>query len=138
MADFMSLTKVRREADFTELTVEAGNSVISASATIYVTKAILEDLQEQIGLFLQETDLEGYWENDVPGIGGPPCVTIKMLPQKENQQVLLEIYMELNDGGSFMEHNCRFFVRTDRADLRQFQSCLSDLIAAPDGTMLKL
>ena len=120
MAEYICFKKVRTENEIMEVHVSAQNPVISASAKIYVNAAILEELQEQIYAFLREQDLAAYWENDVPGIGGPPCVTLKLLPQDRSGHVLAEIYMELNDGGSFMEHNCRFYVSADRLQLKTF------------------
>ena len=128
MSDYIKLQKIRTEPDFTELKVVAQNPVISATAKIYVTAVMLEELQEQIQAFLSEKDLEGYWENDVPGIGGPPCVTMKFLPQPQEAGALIEIYMELNDGGSFMDHHCRFYVGTSRQALKQFAEELTDFL----------
>ena len=136
MAEYICFEKIRTEKDFMELKITAGNAVITASAKIYVTDQMLKDLQEQTESFLAESDLVGYWENDVPGIGGPPCVTLKFLPQ--DQRVLMEIYMELNDGGSFMEHNCRFFVASDRKRLRQFADGIPGFSAGADGGRLIL
>ena len=138
MSQFIRFQKVHREPDATELNVTAQSPVITASAKIYVTDVMLEDLQEQISAFLGEKDLEGYWENDVPGIGGPPCVTLRMLPQKNDDSVLMEIFMELNDGGSFMEHNCRFYVATNRSSLQQFSDGIPAFCSGPAGCELTL
>ena len=138
MSDYIRLQKNHTDDNFTELQVSAGNSVISASAKIYVTASMLEELQEQIQVFLEEQDLEAYWENDVPGIGGPPCVTIKLLPVGKSDAALAEIYMELNDGGSFMDHHCRFYVETSRNALRIFAESLSHFSSDPVGSQIQL
>lgn len=138
MSDYIRLQKNHTDEEFTELQVSAGNSVISATAKIYVTSSMLEDLQDQILVFLQEQDLEAYWENDVPGIGGPPCVTIKLLPAVKSDTVLAEIYMELNDGGSFMDHHCRFYVCTSRPALQAFAEALSHFSSEPAGSQIEL
>ena len=138
MSQFIRFLKVRTEPSCMELNVTARNPVITASSKIYVTEAMLKDLQDQILSFLSEPDLEGYWENDVPGIGGPPCVTLRMLPQSDGSSVLLEIYMELNDGGSFMEHHCRFYVDTDRVRLKQFSNGIDAFCSGSTGCELTL
>lgn len=138
MADFICFQKVRTESDVMEVNVSAGNSVITASAKIYVDRQILCELQEQIFSFLREQDLAVYWENDIPGIGGPPCVTLKLLPQDQKGHVLAEIYMELNDGGSFMEHNCRFYVSADRALLEAFAEGIPGFCSGDPGCSLPL
>ena len=138
MADYICFQKNRIEPECMELKVTAQNSVISASAKIYITAAMLEELQEQIHSFLQEPDLEGYWENDVPGIGGPPCVTLRLLPEEDPRLVLIEIYMELNDGGSFMEHNCRFYVAATREQLSRFSQGIQEFCASEVGAQLTL
>ena len=138
MADYIHFLKVRTEKEVMELHITASNSVITASAKIYVDRSMLEDLQEQIHAFLSEPDLAAYWENDVPGIGGPPCVTLNLLPQDNSGHVLAEIYMELNDGGSFMEHNCRFYVLTDRLQLEQFSRGIPEFCSGTSGSRLVL
>ena len=136
MADFIRFQKIASDAESMELNVSAQNPVISASSKIYVTVSMLQELQEQILAFLAENDLEAYWENDVPGCGGPPCVTMTILPHGLN--VLVEIYMELNDGGSFMDHHCLFYVCTDRPALKYFSQKLSEFVTAPPGAELML
>ena len=138
MTDCISFKKIRTESSCTELCVTASNSVICACAKIYVTAQMLEELKEQITAFLNESDLEGYWENDVPGIGGPPCVTLRLLPEKASDHVLIEIYMELNDGGSFMEHHCRFYVPSTRTRLAEFARNLPAFAADQDGAQITL
>ena len=138
MADYICFQKIRTEKDVMEVHVSAGNPVIAACAKIYVDDKILSDLQEQIFFFLREQDLAAYWENDVPGIGGPPCVTLKFLPQDNKELVLAEIYMELNDGGSFMEHNCRFYVSVNRAQLEAFALGIPEFCSGSSGCSLSL
>ena len=134
--DFIRFQIEKAEPQFTAVNITAANPVISVSSRVYVTSLMLEELKEQIEAFLAEPDLECYWENDVPGIGGPPCVTMKFLPH--NRQVLIEIYMELNDGGSFMEHNCRFYVATGRVQLAEFAEQLPDFLTGAPGRSLTL
>ena len=136
MADYICFQKIRTEDNVMEVHVSAGNPMITACARIYVDDKILYELQEQIFLFLREQDLAAYWENDVPGIGGPPCVTLKLLPQDNNRPVLAEIYMELNDGGSFMEHNCRFYVSLDRLQLEAFALGIPEFCSGSSGCTL--
>ena len=138
MAQFISLKKICTEENSMERSVTAANPVITACAKIYINAQMVEELQEQITGFLAESDLEGYWENDVPGIGGPPCVTMRFLPEEAPENALIEIYMELNDGGSFMEHNCRFFVPTTRMQLKAFAEELPRLNSGNPGTEVTL
>ena len=138
MGEYICFEKVRTENGIMEVHVSARNPVIQASAKIYVDSKILNELQEQIFAFLKEQDLAAYWENDVPGIGGPPCVTLKLLPQDHDGHVLAEIYMELNDGGSFMEHNCRFYVSAHRLQLEAFAQGIPQFCCDDSGCRLIL
>ena len=138
MAEYICFEKVQTENDIMEVHVSAKNPVITASAKIYVDTEILTELQEQIFAFLREQDLAVYWENDVPGIGGPPCVTLQFLPQDPAGRVLSEIYMELNDGGSFMDHNCRFYVSSDRVQLEAFAQGIPGFCSGSNGCRLIL
>ena len=123
---------------FTELLITGTSPCITAHSKIYVTAPILLELSQEIETFLREPDLEGYWENDVPGIGGPPCVTLRFLPQDAMGHVLVEIYMELNDGGDFLTHNCRFYIHTDRTKLQAFASALENFRNPQDGASILL
>ena len=138
MAEYICFEKVRTENEIMEVHVSAQNSVIQACAKIYVDCEILKELQEQIFAFLREQDLAAYWENDVPGIGGPPCVTLRFLPRQGSSQVLLETYMELNDGGDFGSHNCRFYIHTDRSHMEKFLHDLGDFMTPTDGESIRI
>lgn len=138
MTDWIQFENTRMEDGCMELLVSAACPSITANAKIYVGASLLQELQEQVQAFLEEPDLEGYWENDVPGIGGPPCITLKLLPQDSAGKVLIEIYLELNDGGPFVSHNCRFYVRTDREALTRFCDGLADFSHSQPGAKLTL
>lgn len=138
MTDYLEFKKTGTDSQFMLLQVTGGNACIQAVSRIYVTSQMMADLHQELSGFLQEQDLEGYWENDVPGIGGPPCVTLRFLPQDTCGHVLLEIYMELNDGGDFGSHNCRFYIHTDRALLKGFMEGLEEFMTPTDGEVLRL
>ena len=138
MADYLEFQKTGTDEQFMLLTVTGSAQYIRATSRIYVTDQMLSELHQEMEAFLSEQDLEGYWENDVPGIGGPPCVTLRFLPQDAMGHVLVEIYMELNDGGDFLTHNCRFYIHTDRTKLQAFASALENFRNPQDGASILL
>ena len=138
MKDYLEFKKTGTDTQFMLLQVTGASACIQATSRIYVTSQMLSDLHQEVKAFLCEQDLEGYWENDVPGIGGPPCVTLRFLPRQGSSQVLLETYMELNDGGDFGSHNCRFYIHTDRSHMEKFLHDLGDFMTPTDGESIRI
>ena len=98
--------------------------VAAAVSTVEISRQGMEELNQEIQYFLEQKDAEGYWESDIPGLGETPCITMTLLPGAEPEQVVLELYMELDDGGDFSRHICRFYVHTARHQLQSFAGAL--------------
>ena len=138
MSDFLRFEKTEPDLEGMWLQVTASSPIITASSRIYVTGSVLEDLRQEIRDFLDQEDLEGYWENDVPGMGGPTCMTLRLIPRDRESHVLAEVYLELDDGRDYASHNCCFYVRTDRSSLARFAEDLALLQQPRTGITVTL
>ena len=138
MKDFIAFEKVSNDEETLALKVTGASPMICAGTWIQIPVSVLEDFQEQIGNYLLEPDMESYWESDVPGLGTTPCITLRLLPKKQDGSILAELFMELDEGSIFSRHSCCFYVSTDRRALEDFAQELPSLIAMEPGQRLVL
>lgn len=120
------------------LKVTARSPLANVVTEIQAEDSVMRELQDTITEFLSESDLETYWESDIPGLGASPCITLRLLPGSSEEAVLAEVYLELDDGSDFSRHTCCFYVRTDREQLMRFGSGIAELFTAAPGTILAL
>ena len=120
MKDYMSIQKLWYDYDLTQLEIVCSSTVITASAKIYVTDALIDDLIQQIEQFLNGRVAESYWTNEERGDNSTICVSLRFLPKDKLGPVLIEVYMELDDGGSYSSHNCCFYLNTEIGLLAKF------------------
>ena len=120
MKDYMAIQKLWYDDDLTQLEIVCSSTVITASAKIYVTDALIDDLIQQIEQFLNGRVAESYWANEERGDNSTTCVSLRFLPKDKLGHVLIEVYMELDDGGSYSSHNCCFYLNTEIGLLAKF------------------
>ncbi len=100
--------------------IVCSSPVITATAKIYVTNDLLDDLIKQIKLFLKGKVTESYWANEKMGDGSTTCVSLRFLHKDTLGHILIEVYMELDYGGSYDIHNCCFYLETEMGLLEKF------------------
>ena len=124
MADKICFTVAEAWEESISLVVQAHSQVACAVSRVTVSLPALQELRGEIQAFLQEGDLETYWESDIPGLGLTPCITMKWIPDASRDHVLLDLYMELDDGGDFSRHTCSFYIHCTRDQLKKFSEML--------------
>ena len=113
MKDYISMQKLWDDSDLAQLEIVCSSPVITASAKIYVTNALIDDLVQQIKKFLDGQLKESYWKNGEKGDYSTACVSLRFLPKDKLGHILIEVYMELDDGGRYSSHNCCFYLNTE-------------------------
>ena len=63
---------------------------------------------------------EGYWTNGERGNDSTTCASLRFLHKDRLGHILIEVYMELDDGGSYNTHNCCFYLNTETGLLEKF------------------
>lgn len=138
MVDNIKIEKNWQDEDFFEVLATCSNNVITASTEVYVTELAVKQLQNEIDQFLQFKKTDIFWKSGERGNQSTPCVGFKMCMKDSRGHVLIEIFMELNDGGDLDKHICCFYINTELGILQDFNSKLSALMNPVIGTSVSL
>lgn len=138
MKDNIILRKVWQDNDMAEVEVICSSSVVTAVSKIYVCNEIIDELRLEIDLFLRECIQEGFWISGELGNDSTACVSFRFNKKDRQGHVLVEVFMELDDGGGFDKHNCCFYVNTEYGMLMNFCKSLNYLKTNLPGFALQL
>lgn len=120
MTDYIRMQKIWQDDELIELEVVCSSEIITASAKIYVSDSIIDDLIYQIEHFLNGNQIESFWANEEIGDNSTACVSLHFLHKDKLGHLLVEVYMELDDGGKYSAHNCCFYINTEVGLLTEF------------------
>lgn len=118
--DYINIQKIWYDNELFQLAIVCSSSIITASAKIYVNDALIDDLIYQIKQFVDGQVTESYWANEEKGDDSTTCVSFRFLSKDKLGHVLIEVYMELDDGGNYSSHNCCFYINTEMGLLEKF------------------
>ena len=127
MTDDLLITRCWQDLEFFEIEIECKTEFIIARGKIYTTDSLIDDLYNKIEEFLSGDTNNTYWQNGTRGDITTPCVTFQFLHKDKAGHVLIEVFMEIDDGGTLCTHNCCFFVNTEIGLLYQFKENLLKL-----------
>lgn len=138
MNDYIDVCKLWQDNDLIQLRIVCSSQVITASAQIYVSDFLIDDLIIQIKQFLNGNVKEGFWANEEKGNNSTACVSLRFLHKDKLGHILIEVFMELDDGGDYSSHNCCFYLNTEIGLLTTFCERLSQLKQKTSGIRLVL
>ncbi len=138
MDNKMEMEIIWRDGDFIELQVICSSTVVSATAQIYVTNQLIASLISQIQMFLSREVEETTWINEKRGDDTTACLSLRFINADNCGHILIEVYMEIDDGGAYSVHHCCFFLRTEIGLLTTFGKNLSLLRLGNPGTKVVL
>lgn len=121
------MQKIWYDNEMAQLTIVCSSSIITATAQIYVTDDLIDELIYKIREFLNGQVVESNWANEEKGDQSTACVSLRFLHKDKLGHILVEIYMELDDGGSYSSHNCCFYLHTELGFLERFCESLPQL-----------
>lgn len=113
MDDYLSIQKIWQDTDFAEFEITGSSPVITAKTAVYMTDSLIDELFRQITRFLSGEVEECRWANKERGDNSTACLSLRFLRKDRLGHVLAEVYMELDDGGEFNDHNCCFYINTE-------------------------
>ena len=120
MDDYLSIQKIWQDTDFAEFEITGSSPVITAKTAVYMTDSLIDELFRQITRFLSG-EVEEWGDNSTA------CLSLRFLRKDRLGHVLAEVYMELDDGGEFSDHNCCFYINTEYGLLQRFRDQLPKL-----------
>lgn len=127
MNDNIILKKIWQDNELMQLKVICSSSVVTTSSKIFVSDSLLDELIHQINLFLDGRVEEGLWANEDRGNSTTACVSLRIIKKDKLGHVLVEVFVELDDGGDYTKHNCCFYINTELGLLMNFCNGLSQL-----------
>lgn len=125
--DNIIFSKIWQDNDVIELKVVCSSSVATVTSKIYVTDFLIDQLIYQIKQFLDGNSEEGLWANENKGNASTACLSLRFFRKDKLGHVGIEVFVELDDGGDYTEHNCCFYVSTEYGLLMSFCESLVQL-----------
>ena len=140
MEDNIVFSKIWQDDCLIELRVTCTSSVASVISSIYVSDYSIDELICKIKHFLYSKDRDevSLWESGGRGDGTVACVSLRFLKKDALGHVTVEVFAEIDNGGSYSEHNCCFFVNTEYGLLLNFCDRLVQLKERPVGYEIQL
>lgn len=120
----LSIERIWEDVDFFEIEVIAQSEIISVSVRSYTTVALINELALRLATFPQKIDDRYIWENGSKGDDSTPYVSLEFWCEDKLGHIIIEVYMEIDDGASYNKHNCCFFVKTEPGLLNNFGKSL--------------
>ncbi len=120
MNDNIKMTRTWQDPHCFQITFECENDLISAKAKVYLSEQNLDEFTKMINLFVEDPAISTEYAFGERGNRFAPAVEFLIQQKDALGHILIEVYMEINDGGSLDTHHCCFFVATELGLLQQF------------------
>lgn len=120
----LSIERIWEDVDFFEIEVTARSEIISASVKSYTTVALINELALRLVTFPKKLDDRFIWENGSKGDDSTPYISLEFWCEDKLGHIIIEVYMEIDDGASYNKHNCCFFIKTEPGLLNSFGKSL--------------
>jgi len=128
-ANNIIMKKVWQDGDIIEMAIECSSNTIAAKTQVYMQVSQLNKLYEGLTLFLTD-GIEGFsWISGEFGDDTTACTQFSFLYKDSQGHIVIEVTMELDDGGPLSKHTCCFFVYTELGALTSFRNQLALLIS---------
>ena len=140
MEDNIIFRKVWEDDCLTELRVTCTSSAASVISNIYVSDDSINELICKIRQFLcsKDNDETSSWTSIGSEDGSVACVSLRFLKKDTLGHIAVEVFADIDDGGSRAEHHSCFFVNTEYGLLMSFCNRLVQLKENPAGYEIQL
>ena len=118
--------------------IECKTEFIAVRGKVYTTDSLIDDLYNKIEKFLSGNADSTCWQNGTRGDMTTPCITFQFSHKDKLGHVLIEVFMEIDDGGTLSAHNCCFYINTEIGLLYQFKKNLLKLKTPQLGAQISL
>lgn len=120
-----SLERIWEDMEFFEIEVIAKSEFIQACGKFYTTTEKIDRLIASLSSFPQNSKDRFIWENGVKGDKFTPYISLEFWCVEKFGHIVIEVYMEIDDGGSYDKHNCCFYIKTEVGLLNNFGKSLA-------------
>jgi hypothetical protein len=125
--DILSIERVWEDTDLFEIEIIAQSDLICAKVRNYITSTSINELALHLATFPKNLTDQYIWENGTRGDDSTPFLSLEFWCEDKLGHIVIEVYMELDDGASYSKHNCCFFIRTEISLLNRFGKSLISL-----------
>ena len=137
--DNLLFEKIWQDTELMQLRVLCSSSIAMACTEIYVNEILLNELIDNLKLFLAGRTDGCIWANETRGNGSTACLELRFIKQDKLGHVLIEVFAELDDGGEYSKHNSCFYIKTEMGLLGSFCAKLENLkLMDPLGFQVEL
>ena len=120
MTDYISMEKIWQDVFCYQIKITCASSCVVATNEFYTSDDSIDDLFNGLNDFIIGKTKEFLWENGEKEDHSTACITLKFIHKDKLGHILIEVYMELDDGGSYSSHNCCFYLNTELGLLEEF------------------
>ena len=122
--DTLTIQKIWEDPEFFQIEIVAQSGHIRASTRSYTTEDLIHELAKRLVRFPQSINDRFIWENGIKGDNWTPFVSLEFWCEDKLGHVVIEVFMEFDDGASFDKHNCCFYLKTEIGLLNRFGKSL--------------
>lgn len=133
MADYIEMYKLWEDNDLAQVNVVCSSASVTASNKIYFCDSLIDELICEIKKFISGKINEAYWESGIKGDQSVACLSLHFLHKDRLGHILIEVYLEIDDGGTYSSHNCCFYINTEIGLLTTFCEKLPRLKLKNEG-----
>lgn len=138
MSDYISIKKVWQDIDLIKITFECKTKHIYVNNDYYTCFENIDNLLQGLNCFLFGHQSQFFWENGERGNNSVSCFSLNFSYKDSCGHILIEVFMEIDDGGSLEKHNCCFFVSVEFGQLSEFYNKLHNFRESVAGTTIVL
>lgn len=120
MTDYILIEKIWQDVFCYQVKVTCASSHVVATNNIYVSDDSIDTLFNGLNDFIKGKTKNFFWKSGEKGDNSTACITFKFIHKDKLGHILIEVYMELDDGGSYSSHNCCFYLNTELGLLWKF------------------
>lgn len=138
MTDYILIEKIWQDIFCYQVNITCAANHIIASNDVYITDDSIDALFCGLSNFIKNHSEDFFWQNGEKGDSSTACISLKFMQKNDLGHILIEVYMELDDGGNYSRHNCCFFVNTELGLLESFCKKLPNLKKERLGVKIQL
>ena len=138
MNDYIEINKIWMDPFCFELEIICASNCICVRTKTYTSEDRVNDLYGKLKKFINGKSKECLWKNGEKGSSSAPYISFRFIRKDKLGHILIEIYLEIDDGGTLEDHHCCFYVNTELGLLSNFCKNLPRLNKPIIGTTVIL
>lgn len=124
MKDYIEIERIWQSDYYFQVKITCISESITVTNKIYTSNECIDELFSNLEDFLDGKVKECLWLNGEKGDGSTACVSFEFSHKDKLGHILVEVYIEIDDGGNYSNHNCCFYVNTEIGLLSDFKNDL--------------